>query len=121
MSWPLATVAYGISVWLFPVLIAVTFHEAAHGFVAHLLALFNLLPLLPLDGGRILVGALPGELAVPLSRLEPYGFPILIGLLFILPVLGAQIGLNLDFISRALSTSTYFIVNGLLQVTGNAQ
>jgi Zn-dependent protease len=41
----------------------------------------NLLPLPPLDGGRILVGLLPHRLAVPLSRVEPYGFFILILLL----------------------------------------
>ncbi len=41
----------------------------------------NLLPLPPLDGGRILVGLLPHKLAYALSRVEPYGFFILIFLL----------------------------------------
>ncbi|MCU0769333.1 MAG: site-2 protease family protein, partial [Burkholderiaceae bacterium] len=41
----------------------------------------NLLPLPPLDGGRILVGLLPHSLALALSRVEPYGFFILIFLL----------------------------------------
>jgi Zn-dependent protease len=41
----------------------------------------NLLPLPPLDGGRILVGLLPHKLALALSRVEPYGFFILIALL----------------------------------------
>jgi Zn-dependent protease len=41
----------------------------------------NLLPLPPLDGGRILVGLLPHHLAYALSRVEPYGFVILIALL----------------------------------------
>jgi Zn-dependent protease len=41
----------------------------------------NLLPLPPLDGGRILVGVLPQHLAYALSRVEPYGFFILIALL----------------------------------------
>jgi Zn-dependent protease len=46
-----------------------------------LLMVFNLLPLPPLDGGRVAVGLLPGPLAWQLSRVEPYGFFILIGLM----------------------------------------
>jgi Zn-dependent protease len=48
-----------------------------------LLAVFNMLPLPPLDGGRVAVGLLPHELAFRLARLEPYGLFILIGLLFL--------------------------------------
>ena len=44
------------------------------------LAVFNMFPLPPLDGGRIAVGVLPDALASPLARLEPYGMLILIGL-----------------------------------------
>lgn len=43
----------------------------------------NLLPILPLDGGRIVVSLLPKPLAWQFSRLEPYGLPILLGLVFI--------------------------------------
>ncbi|MDR2113349.1 MAG: site-2 protease family protein [Candidatus Accumulibacter sp.] len=46
------------------------------------LMVLNLLPLPPLDGGRIAVGLLPYRLALPFSRLEPWGFPILLLLLF---------------------------------------
>lgn len=50
-----------------------------------LLAIFNMLPLPPLDGGRVLVGLLPNQQSNALARVEPYGFIILIALVFILP------------------------------------
>ncbi|MFW5450573.1 MAG: site-2 protease family protein [Methylophagaceae bacterium] len=46
------------------------------------LMLLNLLPLPPLDGGRILVGLLPGPLAWRVNQVEPYGFFILVGLIY---------------------------------------
>jgi Zn-dependent protease len=84
------------------------------------LAIFNMLPIPPLDGGRVAVGLLPNALAVPLSRLEPYGMLILIGLLILLPLLGNQLGLNLDVISAILRTATGYVIWLLLLVTGNA-
>src|SRR5580704_2540139 len=84
-----------------------------------ILAIFNLLPIPPLDGGRILVGVLPGALARLLSRAEPFGMLILIGLLFLLPLLGVQLGVNFDPISRLIVTSTNAVLGIILRLTGN--
>src|SRR6266571_5759962 len=174
---------YAASIWVLPLLFAITFHEAAHGyakpvpvnfrnlrnprldmvwvalagpatnivlalaaaFAFHalplvpaeaakwttdnlknafliniVLAIFNMMPIPPLDGGRVAVGLLPQVLAYPLSRLEPYGMLILIGLLIVLPVIGAQLGLNLDVISTILRTLTGYVIRALLFITGNA-
>jgi Zn-dependent protease len=78
-----------------------------------------LLPLPPLDGGRIAVSALPGPLGYSLSRLEPLAFPILIGLLFVLPLMGAQLGLNLNFISQWIGSSANGVIELVLRLTGN--
>ena len=46
------------------------------------LMLLNLLPILPLDGGRIVASLLPTRMAWGYAKLEPWGFPILLVLLF---------------------------------------
>src|SRR5258708_27004504 len=46
------------------------------------LMLLNLLPILPLDGGRIVASLLPSRMAWQYAKLEPWGFPILLALLF---------------------------------------
>jgi Zn-dependent protease len=84
------------------------------------LAVFNMMPIPPLDGGRVAVGILPRALAVPLARLEPLGMLILIGILILLPLAGSQFGVNLDVISAILRTVTNFIIGLILTLTGNA-
>jgi len=83
------------------------------------LAIFNMLPIPPLDGGRVAVGLLPKVLAAPVARLEPFGMLILIGFLIILPLAGSQFGLNLDVISAILRTLTGNVIQLILVVTGN--
>ena len=83
------------------------------------LAVFNLFPLPPLDGGRIAVGLLPNVLGQYLARLEPYGMIILIGLLILLPLLGSQLGLDLGFLSRIISISTDAVIGVIVRITGN--
>jgi Zn-dependent protease len=84
------------------------------------LAVFNMLPIPPLDGGRVAVGILPRPLALPLARLEPFGMLILVGILIILPLAGSQFGLNLDVVSMLLRATTDSITQLVLLVTGNS-
>jgi Zn-dependent protease len=84
------------------------------------LAVFNMMPIPPLDGGRVAVGILPRALALPLARLEPFGMLILIAILILLPLAGSQFGLNLDVISAILRKATDAIIRFILLLTGNA-
>ncbi len=83
------------------------------------LAIFNLIPLPPLDGGRIAVGLLPDALAMPLARLERYGFVILILLLFVLPLLGQQIGVDLNLFAAVIGPLRDWMVHLIVVLTGH--
>lgn len=91
-------------------------------FINAILMTLNMLPLPPLDGGRVLVGLLPGPLSWQVSRIEPYGFPILLLLMFtgmLGKILWPVIGLLLALLSifSGLSVELYM---GLLSILMNA-
>jgi Zn-dependent protease len=67
---------------------------------------FNLFPLPPLDGGRILVGLLPWKQAAMVSRIEPWGFYIVLGLLLT--------NIISNFWMRPLMSATYWILDTIL-------
>ena len=84
-----------------------------------ILAVFNMIPLPPLDGGRVAVGLLPNALARPLASLERYGMLIVFAVLFLLPALGPQLGFNANFFFRAIMRAADAVIRIILLVTGN--
>ena len=70
-----------------------------------LLAVFNMLPIPPLDGGRVAVGLLPYRLARPLVKLEPYGIFVVLGAFFLLPRMGEAIGMRIDPFYRLIAVA----------------
>jgi Zn-dependent protease len=84
------------------------------------LAIFNMLPLPPLDGGRVAVGILPRPLNYMLASLEPYGFIIILGLL-ILPSLVLQPLFGIDFhpLREILVPSVSYLTNIVLSLSGH--
>jgi Zn-dependent protease len=79
-----------------------------------LLGLFNMIPLPPLDGGRVAVGLLPDALAFPLARMERYGMLILILLLFVVPMLTN--GINV--ITYIISVPATYVIGTISWLTG---
>jgi Zn-dependent protease len=83
-----------------------------------MLAVFNMLPLPPLDGGRVAVGLLPDALAFPLARLERYGLFILVALIFILPFVGQQIGVTIDIFAWLVAVPAHLVIEIILATVG---
>ena len=83
-----------------------------------ILAVFNMIPLPPLDGGRVAVGILPNALAAPLGALEPYGMLIVLGVFFLLPSLEAQLGVSVDLFSQVVTRPADANIQLILRLTG---
>jgi len=83
-----------------------------------ILAVFNMLPIPPLDGGRVAVGLLPNFLALPLARLERIGIFIVLGAIFVLPWIGGKIGLNLNVFHVLIGEPANYMVYLIMKIAG---
>lgn len=83
-----------------------------------LLAVFNMLPLPPLDGGRVAVGLLPWRLAVRLARLERAGIPIILAVVFVVPWVGDAVGMDLNVFWWLVGMPTSFLEAAIFRLVG---
>ena len=77
-----------------------------------------MIPIPPLDGGRVAVGLLPKYFSYQLAKLERYGFFIIIGALFILPLIGKEIGISLMPIHWFIQSVSRFLLSIISSLTG---
>jgi Zn-dependent protease len=82
------------------------------------LAIFNMIPLPPLDGSRILASVLPGTLARAYGRLERFGFLFLLAIIFLLPMLGRQAGIDLNVFRWAVGVPLTWLMPIFLRLAG---
>jgi Zn-dependent protease len=75
-------------------------------FINIVLMVLNLLPILPLDGGRVLAGLLPNKASIEFGKLEPLGLPVLIAII------------AMGWLSKILGPPVYFLQTGIFKMLG---
>ncbi len=85
-----------------------------------LLLVFNMLPIPPLDGGRVAVGLLPAALARKLARLERSGILIILAGIFILPWIGSALGVDLNVFWWLVGQPTEYLMELVFILTGHS-
>jgi len=83
------------------------------------LGLFNLLPIPPLDGGRIVVGILPEPLALAWAKLERAGIVLVLLVVFLLPRILGEMGIAWDPVGHALNRIVPWAVNVVYRLAGD--
>ncbi len=94
-------------------------HFVEYFIVANMmLGLFNLIPIPPLDGGRIAVGLLPEAPARAWAKLERAGIPLVLALLFLLPMALGEFGIDADPMAEALTFAVLHGAHALFWLAG---